>query len=395
MNNPPEYKLQKIAGLLKIGIFYITEKGVCCCQEHNLSNPLYLSNALREDLMKQAEAQTEPYIYKDDYQVCFACLKSGGAYYFAGPMSLKLLSRLELHQYYRHYGINGDNEKRLRHFTFSEVLDIAGLLAGEILLREYSYDELNRANHFIQDTKEQIEKEQVFFQLKEDEDELYHHTYQEERKLLDCVRNGAVEDAILYSRNMDVDLGKLSEKEISHWKNVAVVAITLCTRAAIEGGLSPSIAYRLSDFYIQKSDSSSDIAQIIEYRNQAVKELTSRVLKQQKSRSMSNYVERCKDYVEKHYREKIYQEEIADVLGISPTYLSKLFHRETEMRLQDYIVQVRVEHAANLLIYSDESIARIAEYVNFPSQSYLGKVFKARFQMSPKKYRELKKPAEF
>lgn len=37
--------------------------------------------------------------------------------------------------------------------------------------------------------------------------EFYHHTYQEERKLLDSIREGRVEDALSYSRNMDTDLG--------------------------------------------------------------------------------------------------------------------------------------------------------------------------------------------
>ena len=65
------------------------------------------------------------------------------------------------------------------------------------------------------------------------------------------------------------------------------------------------------------------------------------------------------------------------------------------MRLQDYILSVRLDHAANLLMYSDEPIARIAEYVNFPSQSYFGRVFKEKMQMSPRRYRELHKPKEF
>ena len=87
--------------------------------------------------------------------------------------------------------------------------------------------------------------------------------------------------------------------------------------------------------------------------------------------------------------------EIADILGLSETYLSRLFKKETGERLQDYIVSVRLEHAANLLKYSEESISKIAEYVNFPSQSYMGKIFKERYLLSPKQYREKNRPAEY
>lgn len=59
------------------------------------------------------------------------------------------------------------------------------------------------------------------------------------------------------------------------------------------------------------------------------------------------------------------------------------------------INDVRVEKAAHLLTYSDETLTGIAEYVNFPSQSYFGKIFKQKMQMTPKQYRELNKPTEF
>ena len=65
------------------------------------------------------------------------------------------------------------------------------------------------------------------------------------------------------------------------------------------------------------------------------------------------------------------------------------------LRLQDYIVQVRVERAANLLAYSEEPIAAIGDYVNFPTQSYFGKVFKKYKGMTPREYRNKQKPKEF
>ena len=97
----------------------------------------------------------------------------------------------------------------------------------------------------------------------------------------------------------------------------------------------------------------------------------------------------------KHYREKIYLNDIADTLGVSASYLSRLFSKETGERLQDYITRVRIERAANLLIYSDESLSKIAEYINFPSQSYFGRVFREQMKLSPRKYREIHKPKEF
>ena len=88
-------------------------------------------------------------------------------------------------------------------------------------------------------------------------------------------------------------------------------------------------------------------------------------------------------------------EEVAEALGISPTYLSRLFKRETGQCLQDFINEERVKRAANLLRYSDMGLTEIAQYVNFPNQSYFGKIFKKYTNMTPRAYRDFYKPAEF
>lgn len=395
MGRAETYRIDRLSSLINTGIFKLQSGSLRVYQENVEYNPIYHSEDLRNKLVKQAEAQDVPYIYKDEYQVYFACIKNESSYFFLGPMSTEGLGRIELHRFYKTYGIPENEEKQLKRFTVPQILDWVGMIGNLVADYEYTDQELLYENQLVEHTREQEEKEKAQFDLKEDEEEAYHHTYQEERKLLDSIREGRVSDALLLNRELDLDIGKLSTKEVNHWRNVVIVGITLSTRAAIEGGVSPAIAYRLSDFYIQKSDSCKDIAQLLEYRNHAVEDLTTRVLKKQESRSSSNYVERCKDYIKKHYREKIYLEEVAKVLGISSSYLSKLFKKETGILFQDYINQVRVEHAANLLRYSQENISRIAEYVNFPSQSYLGKIFKQYKHMSPKKYRERNKPSEF
>ena len=393
-NRSMEYLLTRISILMNVGIFQVDGEKIKSYQEHSELNPIACSEELRAKLIHEATEQKLPYIYKDEYSVYFACIQTENINYLIGPMSIRLIESVELHRFYRSYGIVETQEKRLVHFSFAEVLDIVEVVTKLLLQAEYSDNELIYANHLVDETKEQEEQDQILFDMKEGEEELYHHTYQEERKLLDSVRDGRSEDAIQYSRNMDSELGKLSTRELNHWRNVAIVAITLTTRAAIGGGVSPSIAYRISDFYIQKSDGCKDIAQIIKYRDHAVEELTEQV-KKKKLRKTSSYVERCRDYVDKHYREKIYLSEIADTLGLSETYLSRLFKKETGERLQDYIVDVRLEHAANLLKYSEESISKIAEYVRFPSQSYMGKVFKEKYKISPRQYRELNRPTEY
>ena len=393
-NRSMEYLLTRISILMNVGIFQVDGEKIKSYQEHSELNPIACSEELRAKLIHEATEQKLPYIYKDEYSVYFACIQTENINYLIGPMSIRLIESVELHRFYRSYGIVETQEKRLVHFSFAEVLDIVEVVTKLLLQAEYSDNELIYANHLVDETKEQEEQDQILFDMKEGEEEFYHHTYKEERKIWDSVREGRPADAVQYCRNMDSEIGKLSTKELNHWKNAVIATITLATRAAIEGGISPSRAYQISDSYIQKSDSCKDIVQIIKYRDQVVEEMTELVRKK-KLRKTSSYVEQCRDYVEKHYREKIYLLDIAQTIGLSETYLSQVFKKETGERLQDYIIGVRLERAANLLIYSEESISKIAEYVNFPSQSYMGKMFKKKYRMSPKQYRIEKSPTEY
>jgi AraC-type DNA-binding domain-containing proteins len=302
---------------------------------------------------------------------------------------------MELHRFYQYYDIDIPYQTKLPRLTFSKMIYLVGLLAELITQKKYDEEELIYGNQFFQMAKEDQQQEQFLLEIKEEEEEQYHHTYQEEEKVLNCIREGRVDDAVRYSKYMDEYLGKMSNNKLNQWRNAAIVSITLSTRAAIQGGVSPATAYRLSDYYISKCDSCVNIVMLMEFRNHAIEELTERVRIRQKDYSGSSYIEKCKDYIRKHYHEKIYLKDIAEEMGLSISYLSRLFRRETGVRIQDYIIQFRVERAANLLLYSEKSIAAISEYVNLTSQSYFSSVFKKYKGMTPKKYRDKYKPVEF
>lgn len=389
-----EYMLCHLAGVFHTGVF-CQKKGQLISYEDNPEyNPIYSNEALRISLIHRTGIQKEPVIVRDDFQMFYICVKQESVYYMMGPFSIQVMSRAERHRFYHFYGIDEKWEKNLHYHTIMEILQIAGMFGKIITGGEYTDQQLVDANYHSV-TSEAEHQEQIWFDIKSENEDIYRHTYQEERRILDAVKMGDVEEAVRLSKEMDVNIGRLGESEIEHWRNLAIVAITLCARAAIEGGVMPAVSYRLSGFYINKSTMCKDITQILIYRNHAIEELASRVREKKNRQHISSYVEQCKDYVYGHYREKIYLDDIADTLGISGSYLSRLFKKETGIRFQDFINDVRVEKAANLLIYSEESLSGIAEYVKFPSQSYLGKIFKQKMQMSPKQYRELHKPAEF
>jgi len=387
--------LTRLCLLQGTGVFLLQGKKLISFQEGEGGNPLYQCGSLREDLTGHADWQDAPYIWKDAYQVYFACVKTGQGYYLLGPMGTEKFNRAARHLFYREYGIAEHMEKNLRQFSLMEVLQFVCLIAQIVSGAEYTDQELVDANHLSLVSKAEENTEQVKFTIQSEDEDFYRHSYQEERELLHMVREGKIEEAVRLAKEMDLEVGRLGSDELAHWRNVLIVGAALCARAAIEGGVAPYIAYRISGFYINKGSSCRDVTQILTYRNHAIEELAARVHEIKGKRHISSYTAQCKDYIRKHFREKIYLDDIAQTLGISSCYLSRLFKKETGICIQDYVNDERIERAANLLIYSGETIPKIAEYVNFPSQSYFGKLFKARKGMTPRQFREMYKPAEF
>jgi AraC-like DNA-binding protein len=78
--------------------------------------------------------------------------------------------------------------------------------------------------------------------------------------------------------------------------------------------------------------------------------------------------------------------ECAELAGMSPSYLSRLFKQESGLSFVDYLVTCKVERAKNLLKETDHTILEIAESVGYSERS-LNRVFQRFSQMSPNQYR--------
>lgn len=383
--------LERLQALTRIDIMQV----VNASEVLEWKSPIWNNVGLRERLITRANSQKEPVIMMDERHIFFLCVNCGEGYVFAGPIAIKQMDFIEQHQFFYEYGVKAGREQYICTIRFSRILALAGVISAYCNGVVYDDLELIRVNDLDADIEEHLQETKTKFAIEEEIEEKFHHTYRDERALLECVKAGRTEDALKLNMQMDEATGTMSKNEIEQWRKLVTVAIALCTRAAIEGGVSPAEAYLLSDYYMQKSDTCKTVPMLIACRNQAVKDLTNRVWKEHCERKHTAYVDRCIDYIGKHYREKILLTDLAESLGISTTYLSRLFAKEMGICYQEYLMKVRVESAANLLMYSNINICEIGDYVNFPSQSYFGRVFKKYMNLTPKQYRDANKPKEF
>ena len=394
-----EQTIQLLGAVIKVDLVYETSAGnLTPFFDMIAESPLMHSEVLRDTLRAGIKEQTAPFLWNDGMQCYFAALHAEDGFLFMGPMCHGKLRKGKLRQMFERYQIKGDDLPDLPAFTLPEMRNMV-LLANSILENgALENEDLLHLNRLIARNPHVDRTDQTMFLLREEEendDAAYRHSYHEEEMLMQAIREGRSKDAIRIAERMDLDSGRLSKENLRHRRNLGMIGIALCARAAISGGLTPETAYRISGYYIQKTDVAQTETHLLQYRNMAIEEMADRVAEKLNKPSTSNYVEQCRDYVRKHYREKIYLEDLADALGLSPTYVSRIFKKETEQSLQEYINEERVNRAANLLRYSDLSLSEIAQYVHFPNQSYFGRQFKKFKNMTPREFRDRYKPAEF
>ncbi len=88
-------------------------------------------------------------------------------------------------------------------------------------------------------------------------------------------------------------------------------------------------------------------------------------------------------YLENHHTQEITLEQLADTLYVSPTYLSKVFKESTGMSPINYLIQVRLKHAKELLANEQLTIREISQAVGYQDAYHFSKLFKKYYGVSP------------
>lgn len=81
-------------------------------------------------------------------------------------------------------------------------------------------------------------------------------------------------------------------------------------------------------------------------------------------------------------------ERIAEVFDLSPYYISRFFRDQNNMNLKDYVAELRISRAKELLTHSGRSVSEIVNDVGYQSASTFIRKFKVTTGMTPGQYRE-------
>jgi AraC-like DNA-binding protein len=92
-------------------------------------------------------------------------------------------------------------------------------------------------------------------------------------------------------------------------------------------------------------------------------------------------------YIENNYAKDLYLESIADEIGLSSKYISRIFKEITGTSITDYISLIRMSKAKELLVQTDLKIGDIAQQIGIESRTTFLRIFKKHEGISPIDYR--------
>lgn len=97
----------------------------------------------------------------------------------------------------------------------------------------------------------------------------------------------------------------------------------------------------------------------------------------------------AKEYIQKNHMKPITLEEVSGYVGFNPTYFSTLFKKESGGNFVNYLSEVRMNHAKDLLRETNLTVAAICEQVGYSDLKNFTKNFTKTVGVKPNEYRKI------
>lgn len=214
-----------------------------------------------------------------------------------------------------------------------------------------------------------------------------HHSTAHIDAIYKAVKSGDIDDIVInLQKTLDGEFGVLAkDNQIRSKKNLLIIRVSNCSKAAIDGGVSSETAFTLSDSFIQTIEKTDDYSLLCDIGEKIPIAFAAKVRETLKCKYSKN-IYNCIDIINKHLYEDISLSKISMLINLSPQYISSLFKKEVCVSLSEYILRRKIDEAKYLLTHTNYSILEVSTLLCFNDQSYFTRTFKRFTGITPKKY---------
>ena len=151
-----------------------------------------------------------------------------------------------------------------------------------------------------------------------------------------------------------------------------------------------AVRLNIFDYLLKPIDEQELSAALSAMAIQAGQKQPSALLKEEKeyaNESTDGLAQRALSYIQRHFSDPISLTSVAEEIGVSPAYLSTVFHREIGTSYSRMLLKIRMEEAARQLTQTNQKVQQIAQNVGFFSAKHFAHVFRAYYHCSPVEFR--------
>lgn len=172
-------------------------------------------------------------------------------------------------------------------------------------------------------------------------------------------------------------------------KNYMIIMNTLLRKAAERGGVHPIYLDKISSGFAREIESFNTVKIIPGFMKKMFEEYC-RLVRKHSTAKYSKLIRNVVLHIDADISADLSLKKQAELNGVSTSYLSTCFKKETGKNYADYVNSKRISHAKHLLKTTRLQIQTVAQYCGFPDMQYFSKVFKKYTGYTPREYREIK-----
>lgn len=226
-------------------------------------------------------------------------------------------------------------------------------------------------------------REDVLMQMK-----VMERRYAYENEMMETVAKGLTHRAKMMLSNVSLTMFEQRMADpVRNMKNYIIICNTLLRKAAEQGGVHPFHLDRVSSAFAGRIELIHNLEEGRELMSEMMLGYC-RLVRQHALRNYSPPVQKAVTYIEAEPAADLHLQHLADTLNVSAGYLSTLFHKETGKTVTEYVTDVRMDTAANLLRHTQLQVQTVAQHCGVGDVNYFSKVFKRRFGVTPRQFRQ-------
>lgn len=210
---------------------------------------------------------------------------------------------------------------------------------------------------------------------------------EQERRIRDAVKKRNPEEVrrILTEIFTDIEKNKIERSGCSYlFDNLVIVAVSICKKYDLDF----SEIYKHSVTIMEYVKNLERLKKCEDFFRNLFEKIIKQLAKMDSLRCYSAPVKKAIAYIYENYSKSISLSNVAEGLQMNYSYLSTLFKTEVGIGFSEYLNNVRLEKAKEMLDSGDQKLKKIATDSGFVSYSYFLNMFKKKYGVTPTEYQQ-------